>query len=271
MLPVTHIAGVNILIRSLELGTTPLDLRLKLGSPDTYPRADFTAIVPTQLFQALNGDKKLLEHLQNCKAVLVGGAALTDSLAIKAHQIGIMVVQTYGMSETSGGCIYDGYPLEGVQLRIADGVIEIKGLTLATTYVNNESAWEELLTDGWFVTSDLGEYNCGKLRVLGRRDDVAITGGEKVSLQSVEDVLSTKYLGIEFAAFIIDDAKWGEAICVALTGFEPPTDNEIASTLSATLGNAAKPKKIVRIETLPRTSIGKVDRKALQGLVSENL
>ena len=73
LLPLTHIAGVNVLIRSLELGTTPLDLRLNLQNADTYPRADFTAIVPTQLFQALNGDKKLLEHLQNCKAVLVGG------------------------------------------------------------------------------------------------------------------------------------------------------------------------------------------------------
>ena len=265
LLPLTHIAGVNVLVRSLELGTAPLDLR----RATTYPKADFTAIVPTQLFRALNGDGKLLQHLQNCRAVLVGGAALSDSLLGKAQENGIKIVSTYGMSETSGGCIYDGYPLEGVQLRIEAGVIQIKGLTLATTYINNEQAWQESLIEGWFVTNDLGEYSSGKLQVLGRSDEVVITGAEKVSLQAIEDALSAQYPGIEFAGFFIAEEEWGQALHVALTGIDSPTDNEIILTLSSALGEAAKPKGIIRLATLPRTSIGKVDRKVLQALVGK--
>jgi O-succinylbenzoic acid--CoA ligase len=262
LLPLTHVAGVNVLVRSLELGTLPIDLR----HVESYPKADFTAIVPTQLFRALNGDEKLLEHLRNCKKILVGGAALSPSQAEAAASEGLHLVTTYGMSETSGGCIYEGYPLEGVQLRIEDGAIQIKGPTLATTYLDDEAGWQNALTDGWFITNDLGEYQSGKLNVLGRSDDVIVTGGEKVSLRVIEESLSAKFPQTEFAAFIIKDAEWGDALHLAIANPLAVSDQEVSSYLSQTLGVAAKPKAILRMDAFPRTDIGKVDKLALQDL-----
>ena len=100
LLPLTHIAAVNVLVRSLELGTNPINLIEHEGE---YPKVDYTAIVPTQLYNALHGDEPLLKHLKGAKAVLVGGAALNAELATSASAAGINVVTTYGMSETSGG------------------------------------------------------------------------------------------------------------------------------------------------------------------------
>ena len=144
LLPLTHIAAVNVLVRSLELGTIPVNL---IGHDGEYPKVDYTAIVPTKLFNALNGDDRLLKHLQSAKAVLVGGAALTSELHTQATNAGISVVTTYGMSETSGGCVYNGVPLEGVQVAISDaGFIKVSGPVLASNL--------ELDAQNWFVTSD---------------------------------------------------------------------------------------------------------------------
>jgi O-succinylbenzoic acid--CoA ligase len=260
LLPLTHVAGVNVLVRSLELGTLPIDLR----HVENYPKADFTAIVPTQLFRALNGDERLLDHLRNCKKILVGGAALSASQAETARNLGLHLVPTYGMTETSGGCVYDGYPLEGVQLRIENGEIQIKGPTLATNYLNDEEGWQSSLADGWFVTKDRGEYQSGKLQVLGRSDDVIVTGGEKISLRAVEECLASKFPSTEFAVFVVKDAEWGDALHVAIAGPSALSDQEISGHLSQELGVAGKPKKIIRLEVFPRTDIGKVDGLALQ-------
>lgn len=266
LLPLTHVAGINVLVRSLELGTLPIDLR----HAQRYSKADFTAIVPTQLFRALHGDMKLLEHLQNCKKILVGGAALTPSQAKDAAAQGLAIVPTYGMTETSGGCVYDGYPLEGVQLRIEESVIQIKGTTLAASYLNEAELWKESLHDGWFVTNDLGEYRSGKLHVHGRSDDVINTGGEKISLLSVEESLSEKFPQTEFSAFVVADEEWGDALHIAVVATSTPTDEEIAAHLHSQLGQAAKPKGIIRIDSLPRTEIGKVDKLALRSIAMAN-
>jgi len=109
LLPLTHVAAVNVFVRAFELGTIPVDLR---NYSDAYPRVDFTAIVPTQLFRALNGDDHLLKHLQGAQKVLVGGAALSNAIRNQATAAGVNVVTTYGMSETSGGCVYNGEILE---------------------------------------------------------------------------------------------------------------------------------------------------------------
>lgn len=264
LLPLSHVAGVNVLVRSLELGALPIDLR----HADRYPKADFTAIVPTQLFRALNGDINLLEHLQHCKKILVGGAALSPGLAASAAENGLAIVPTYGMTETSGGCVYDGYPLEGVQLRIEENVIQIKGPTLASTYLNEAGSWEKSLRDSWFVTNDLGEYRSGKLHILGRSDDLIKTGGEKISLRSVEDTLSVHFPRIEFSAFFVKDEEWGDALHIAVVAANAPTDEEIAKQLKIALGDAGKPKGILRMINLPRTEIGKVDKMALQSLAA---
>lgn len=268
LLPLTHIAALNVLVRSVELGTSPLDLRI-IERVKKFEVADFTAIVPTQLFRALRGDTGLLDHLKNCRAVLVGGAALTESIAHDAENAGITVVQTYGMSETSGGCIYNGEPLPGVEVKIINGQVAIKGATMASTYINDKSAWLDKFDDGWFLTSDQGTLTDGKLKILGRADDVIISGGENISLNAIEESLSSHFSGIEISAFALPDQEWGSSLHIAIAGDTSITDGEITFFLNQTYGEMAKPKGFHRLTALPLIGIGKVDRNALVRLFKE--
>ncbi len=256
LLPLNHIAGINVLIRSLELGTTPTNL---IGYEGKYPKVDFTAIVPTQLYRALHGDENLLQHLQSARAVLVGGAALTSQLREAAKASGINAIETYGSTETSGGCIYDGVPLDGVEISIGeDRQISIKGKCVAYQLADSE---------GWYHTSDAGRIEDGRLIVEGRIDDVIITGGENVSLNSIEQLISSNFPDIQLAAFVIDDEQWGAAIQLAIVGPHQPNEAAIQELLQSQLGPAAKIKGFHYLEELPTVGIGKVDRAALGRLV----
>ena len=247
LLPLTHIAGVNVLVRALELGTIPQNIDSEV---------EYTAIVPTQLHRALTKDAKLLDHLKKCKAVLVGGAAADPSLLTAAESAGINVVTTYGMSEMSGGCVYNNQPLEGVEFRInSDKQIELKGPSMAMGYLSRESFGD------WFVTSDLGEIRDGKLFVLGRSDDLINTGGEKVSLSAIDNLLHEKFPRLRFASFSIPDAEWGEKLLLACDG--SMDGSIIREALKAQFGAHAVPKEIYFGEEIPLIGIGKPDRKAL--------
>jgi O-succinylbenzoic acid--CoA ligase len=240
LLPVTHIAAVNVIIRSIEVGTIPLDLRNFEGE---YPKVDFTSIVPTQLFRALNSDARLLRHLQATNAVLVGGAALAPALRTQAQSAGINVIETYGMTETCGGCVYEGQGLLGVEFAISEkGVIKIRGPVLATNYLSSPDLFQ--LNDGWFMSNDLGE---------------------NLSLTSIEATLSVRYPDLECAAFAINDRQWGQALHLAIVG--EANETEISHYLEAALGDIAKPKGIHILESLPLLGIGKVDRAALSKMV----
>jgi len=264
LLPLTHIAGINILVRSLELGTTAIDAGQITGA---YPYADFTAIVPTQLFRALNGDANLLEHLLSAKSVLVGGAALDGKLADQARTAGINIVESYGMTETCGGCVYDGVAIGDTSIAIdQDGLIKISSANLATTYLNDPTGWSSKIVDGYFLTSDLGEISGGKLKVVGRADDLIVTGGENISLIQVERVLSQTFPGIECAAFAIADPQWGQALHLAIAGGLKPDLSAINETLSAQISDAAKVKGFIYLDKLPRTSLDKVDRQELAAI-----
>ena len=261
LLPLTHIAGVNVLVRSLELGTTPLDLRKHEGK---YPHADFTAVVPTQLFRALNGDNELLEHLKSAKSVLVGGAAVDTQLREQANIAGIKVIESYGMTETCGGCVYDGNPLPGTKILISDSdLIRISTGSLATTYLNDPQGWDHLVEDGYFQTSDTGEFHDGKLIVTGRSDDVIITGGENISLSAVEKVICDVFTGVECAAFAVNDSQWGQSLHLAIAGSVQPDQLAINESLSSQISKAAKVKRFIIVDKLPRTSLDKIDRQKL--------
>ena len=267
LLPLTHIAGINVLVRALELGTEPIDLRNHQGD---YPRADFTAIVPTQLFKALNGDAQLLKHLVEAKAVLVGGAALTTELHLQAEKAGINVVVTYGMTETSGGCVYNGIPLDGVEISItSEKRIAIKGTVLAHTYLGAEALWDTQFKDGWFHSSDLGRIENGKLIVEGRSDDVIISGGENISLSAIESSLHAHFPHKTFAAFAVKDSKWGQALHLAIAGDGFPSEDEVSQYLGEKFGEFSKPKGYLHLPELPLIGIGKVDRKKLTDLYME--
>jgi O-succinylbenzoic acid--CoA ligase len=267
LLPLTHIAGINVLVRALELGTDPIDLRNHQGE---YPRADFTAIVPTQLFKALNGDAQLFKHLVEAKAVLVGGAALTPELHLQAESAGINVVVTYGMTETSGGCVYNGIPLDGVEISItSEKRIAIKGTVLAQTYLGAEALWDTQYKDGWFHSSDFGRIENEKLIVEGRSDDVIISGGENISLSAIESSLHAHFPHKNFAAFAVKDSKWGQALHLAIAGDGFPSEDEVAQYISEKFGEFSKPKGYLHLPELPLVGIGKVDRKKLIDLYME--
>lgn len=252
LLPLNHIAGINVLIRSLELGTTPTNL---IGYEGKYPKVDFTAIVPTQLFRALNGDENLLSHLQSAKAVLVGGAALTHQLRTQAESAGINVVETYGSTETSGGCIYDGLPLEGVEVAIGDNQrIAIKGKMIAH---------ELIADDGWYYTSDAGHFDGDKLIIDGRIDDIIISGGENVSLTAIDRVVGQLFPDIQSAAFAVSHPEWGQAVHLALVGADASVESAIQIALLSELGAASKIKEFHHLQELPLIGIGKIDRAAL--------
>ena len=248
LLPTTHIAGLNVLVRSIELGTTPVTVD---------NQADFTAIVPTQLHRALAGDAKLLTHLKGCRAVLVGGGPLSEELRASATAKGIKVVTTYGATESCGGVVYDGSPLEGVEISIIDGRIALRAPQLATSYLNGEIP----IKDGWLITSDLGEIIDGKLKVIGRVDDQIISGGEKISLSAVESYLRNEFANQEIAAFSKKDSEWGEKLCIATT--QAISIDLVASKLKARFGNHAAPKEIHTVNAIPYLSLGKPDRKRL--------
>jgi len=257
LLPLTHIAGINVLVRSRQLETLTIDLRNHVG---VYPYADFTAIVPTQLFSALNENSDLLKHLQSAKAVLVGGAALSHELRVQGVAAGINIVTTYGMSETCGGCIYDGVALDGVNYEITDdGRIKISGPVLAE--VENDN--------GWFVSQDLGKIIDGKLQVIGRADDVIISGGENISLNEIEKEISREFPQLQVAAFATSDSKWGQALHVAVQSHDENIKSQISQVLVDAIGNHAKPKSIILLDKFPEIGIGKVDRISLAKMVSQ--
>ncbi len=257
LLPLTHIAGINVLVRSIELESEPIDLRNHVG---TYPDADFTAIVPTQLFNALNGDADLLSHLKGMKAVLVGGAALSEELRSQGIASGINIITTYGMTETCGGCIYNGEALDGVNFELTENQrVKISGPVLAD--VENEN--------GWYLTQDIGVILDGKLKVIGRADDVIITGGENISLSAIESELNKKFPQLLVAAFATSDSKWGQVLHVAVQAQDENLKPQISQALVSAIGNHAKPKSVILLDKLPQIGVGKVDRTSLAKLVSE--
>jgi O-succinylbenzoic acid--CoA ligase len=267
LLPIHHIAGVNVLVRCLEIGTTPVDLR----GEKKYIHVDFTAVVPTQIFSALNGDQDLLIHLQAAKKVLVGGAALDETLYQRAIDAGISITRTYGMSETSGGCVYEGLPLGETQVRISDdGFIEIAGPTLASGYLNSPDAWKAKVDNNWFRTSDLGHIDsAGVLTVLGRGDDLYISGGEKISLSKVSQILAEQYSQNQWHVLPVDDLKWGQRLVIAVDGNNPPSQGEITELLANELGAAAKPKQYLVFAEFPLMGIGKINSVAIKNRAEE--
>jgi O-succinylbenzoic acid--CoA ligase len=188
---------------------------------------------------------------------LVGGAPLNDDLRSLATARGLNIIATYGTTETCGGIIYNGAPLDGVEFKLIDGRIALKGPQLANGYLGSEFP----IADGWFLTSDHGEIRDGKLVVLGRIDDQIITGGEKISLSAVESYLQSEFANQEIVAFAKADPEWGEKLCIATT--QALSIDAVANKLKSKFGSHASPKEVHTVSTIPYLAIGKPDRKRL--------
>ena len=248
LLPTNHVAGVNVLVRAIALGS-------EIATSDF----DFTSIVPTQLFRAVKEKNELFARLQSAKAVLVGGAATGEDLLTQARAEGINVVTSYGMSEMSGGCVYDGTPLVGVEVDIrGDGRIALRGAMQAKEYLGSSLPLADSL--GWFLTSDSGRYEDGKLFITGRIDDQIISGGENISLSAIDDFLNERLSG-DFMSCALPHVEWGQQLCLASSmKFDQA---QIALLLRSRFGNHAVAKLFLAEIELPHTAIGKPDRQAL--------
>jgi o-succinylbenzoate---CoA ligase len=206
------------------------------------------------------------EALASLDAVLIGGGPMPAGLAEKAAAAGISVVRTYGMSETAGGCVYDGVPLDGVRVRIDDGRIVLGGATVAKGYRNPVSP-DPFAEPGWFRTDDFGAVDdSGVLTVLGRVDDAISTGGLTVLPQLVEAALAGHPAVADCAVFGVPDERLGQRVVAAVvvrSGRAAPTLAELRSHVAQTLDSTAAPRELHVVDGIPRRGIGKVDRREL--------
>src|SRR4029079_7986416 len=183
-LPVTHVAGLAVLVRSLVGGTEPVLAERADAGTVAASGCAHVSLVPTQLQRLLSqAGAHGPTPLASFSSVLLGGAAAPSGLLEASRDAGVPVVTTYGMTETCGGCVYDGVPLDGVRAEGRDdGRIWISGPVLFSGYLGpGYRGGPRAPADGWFRTGDLGRLDAaGRLTVRGRADDVINTGGHMV-------------------------------------------------------------------------------------------
>jgi O-succinylbenzoic acid--CoA ligase len=269
-LPINFIAGQQVLIRSLLADTQPVIMNTAVPfTAEAFMRSaqlmqaehKYTSLVPlqlTRLIKLAEEDSAALKLLQSFRAILVGGQATPDELRDRALALGLRVVISYGMTETCGGCVYDGIPLDGVRLKIApDGRLLIQGKVLAEDQQD------------WIFTNDLAELSAtGELKILGRSDRVIISGGIKMALDRVE-YLGGEVPGVsELVAVSLADEQWGERVGICYVG-SPEVADDIANRLAELLGPAGKPIRIVRVDKLPKLKTGKSDLMAIRQVFQE--
>ncbi|MFB9726473.1 o-succinylbenzoate--CoA ligase, partial [Haloechinothrix salitolerans] len=294
--PAHYIGGLQVLVRSLLAGTEPGVLDLSGGfRPEEFAQASkalsddgprYTALVPTQLARLLDAGQA--DAAASFDAVIIGGAALPAELRERAEGHGVRVISAYGMSETAGGCVYDGVPLDGVRVAtdapgetatgargatasgVPAGRVRLAGPVLADSYLEDAAASSAsaAFRDGWFHTNDLGRITPdGRVEILGRADDVINTGGVKVAAHAVEDVLRS-HPGVRDTCVVgVPDPDWGEAVVAAIVPEDPgqaPTPDDLSAHVRTALGAPSTPKRVRFLPELPLRGPGKPDRDAVR-------
>lgn len=265
-LPLAHIGGLLVLLRGVLLGA-PVTIRPGFDAAAVAAErgSAFTSVVPTMLGRLVAAGAELSAF----RAILVGGAHLSPDLRASAERAGANVVETYGLTETCGGVVYDGVPLPGTEMRIdPHGGIELRGSTLMRGYRFDPSATAAAFTeDGWLRPGDAGEIDGkGRLHVVGRFDDLINTGGEKVWPDEVEAALREHPRVRDVAAGGRPDPEWGQRVVVWVVPADPsdpPSLDELRAFAARTLPRHAAPRELTLAERLPRTASGKLRRSAL--------
>ncbi len=267
-LPVTGVAGLQVLVRSVLAGTDPVVVSehddLESAVAELVGSRQYASLVPTQLHR-LDAEGRL-DLLSGLDALLVGGASADPALLDRARAAGLNVVRTYGMTETCGGCVYDGLPLDGVQMRVDDdGQVLLAGPVLFDGHVDQPREGE------WLATGDRGEIDDdGRLHVLGRFDDVIVSGGVNVPLPAVERALRRVEAVGDVAVVGVDDREWGARVVAAVV----PVDavcldglrlDELRDAVTERgLPRTWAPRQVLLFDQLPSLSGGKVDRDRLR-------
>ncbi|PJI95010.1 AMP-binding protein [Luteimicrobium subarcticum] len=329
-LPWEHVAGAQVVARAVvsqavrggdlpcaalpDVPFTPdafadaaepfLDVDIGDGASPAY-----LSLVPTQLHRLLTDAAtdavtdpagpeprpggRALAALRRFDAVLLGGAAVAPDLLSRARAARVRVVTTYGMSETCGGCVYDGRPLDGVRVELdGDGRVLLRGPMVAAGYLGDPGTTAAAFGDGpdrFFRTSDLGAFaDDGRLRVLGRADDVVVTGGEKVAPLAVEHALTAaadlwkpplwpRGSTPEVCVVGVPDAEWGQAVVAVVVdpaahAAAPAPDalrTAVRAAVTARASSRAAPRHVVVVPSLPLRGPGKIDRTGLAALVRD--
>jgi o-succinylbenzoate---CoA ligase len=279
-LPVSSMGGLNVLVRALASGQEP-EIVPSIGGAGPFTVADFAdtvdraarssddirvALVPAQLSR-LMGDDRGIEALQQCRRVLVGGAATRPSLRASADELGISMTTTYGATETAGGCVFDGRPLPGVTVTTdgTPGRLTISGPCVALGYRGEPALTREVFTPAGYLTPDLGDVaDDGSVTVLGRADDVVIIRGVNVSPLAVERLASDLPDVVTAAAVALQEA--GEPVLhvfLEVRDDAPQVEDAVRDAVASRLGRAARPV-VHRVARLPHLPNGKVDRRLLQ-------
>lgn len=263
-----YVAGLAVVSRSVQAGTAPVVIDPGF-TPEEFIDGtnqldhDFTAVslVPTQLTRLLDHDDAITA-LQSYSAILVGGSAIPESMTNAAQRFGLNLYKTYGMSETCGGCVYNGTPLPGVTVDTVEhhGVdrIRITGPMVAAGYFDDPDLTAAHFRNGSYLTDDYGSVD-DVVRVAGRLDDVINTGGIKVSAAKVQQVLQ-RWVPQAFVTGL-PDGHWGQRVAAVVTGETP--EHVLADAVRHELGAPAVPKTWSRLETLPMLENGKPDRLTL--------
>lgn len=288
-LPVYYVAGSQVLVRCIVGGTEPVVLTPSF-SPDEFVDAvrslgsgpAHTALVPVQLQRLLDAEHPdVIPALRRFDTVLLGGQSAPRTLLDRVAEAGIRLVRTYGSTETCGGVVYDGRPIDGTALRLREAMLEISAPSLALGYLDHRGNLDEDLTSAAFVTDEYGRWfrSCDlaelgraadggqTVRVLGRADDVFISGGLKLALGEVQRVLES-LPGYESAiALALPDDAWGQSVAIAVDGTRitaAPDGRMLHAALVERLGPAATPRRLLVLrDGIPRLDSGKPDRFAL--------
>lgn len=311
-LPVDHIAGLQVLARSViaSRGREPALTVMDLNSgfhPEPFLTAiqgmtgqrRYVSLVPTQLRRLLTeGSPDLRQRtrtaLQSFDAILLGGAAADPQLLTQARSAGLNVVTTYGMSETCGGCVYDGIPLAGMDVTLdKDSRVLLRGRMVMSGYVtatgepDGEATAVVMTSTGWLKTNDLGKIHNGKLAILGRLDDVIISGGVNIAPQTVEaavqawltrgDNVETVLESSAICISGVPDAEWGHRVVLVVEG-DSVTHRalnaalpELRRYLTNTLGPASAPRNVVVVGQIPTRGPGKIDRRTTSRIAAQLL
>ncbi|GAA1182249.1 AMP-binding protein [Nesterenkonia xinjiangensis] len=287
----SYVAGLAVLSRSLVAGTVPVPLLAGTTDPATVAQAAeqmtaqrrFVSLVPTQLSRLLEtGDARTVEALRRFDTILLGGGASPAPLLRRAEDVGLTVVRTYGMSETCGGCVYDGRPLPGVGVDTDEtGRVRLSGQMVALGYLDDEELtaahFDVAPVTGHrrFRTDDLGALTTGedhsagqpRLSISGRADDVINTGGVKVSAEQVRATLLEQHAVRDAFVGAAPDPDWGQRVCAAVvltTGSRSEdTVDRLREAVREAQGPAAVPKQLHVLRALPLLASGKPDRREL--------
>jgi o-succinylbenzoate---CoA ligase len=272
-LPSHYVAGLQVLVRSYLAQTAPVvmadhrDLSAAVGSLRASRR--YLACVPTQLHRWLSSDAST-RALGELDAVLVGGAAVDERLLGAASDRGVPLVSTYGMTETCGGCVYDGVALDGVAVALGTGgEIRLRGPVLFDGYDGRADLTSQVLQDGWLHTPDLGRIDLdGRLTVTGRADDLVKSGGVTVPLGAVERRLTVMPGIDDVAVLAAPDAEWGSRVVAVLVAAHRPDLAAVRDFVGDVHPRAWAPREVRVVDRLPRLPSGKVDRQRLASMLA---